>query len=83
VCAQHESFGAIQERFAMTRGDSDASFCVERDDRRSVKPSTHRVVCATFFYLSPLYGESDGWSSIFPERQQVLSFAFARGNIEK
>jgi hypothetical protein len=65
--SQHHRPRPVQQRTAMTRGDGDATFGVERDDRRSVESCPHNgcfTLCfATFSYLFPLYGESVRWSS--------------------
>src|SRR5687767_4450472 len=53
----------VQQRAAMARGDSDAPFGVERDNRRSMESRPHMACCATFSYLSPLYGHSGRRSS--------------------
>ncbi len=56
VRGEDHGFGAVEQRAAMARGDSDASLRVERDDRGSVKRCPHMASCATFSYLLPLYG---------------------------
>jgi hypothetical protein len=56
--SEHQPFARIEQSGAMTRRDRDATLGVKRNDRRSVKRSSHAplmAVCATFFYLFPLY----------------------------
>src|SRR5258708_39470552 len=62
----------------MARGDSDAPFGVERDDRRSVKRRFHMALCATFFYLLPPYPKLTWWSSRIFQARQALSGTFIR-----
>src|SRR5205807_5524140 len=50
----HEGLAAIEQRVAMARWNSDATLGVERNDRRSMKASTHMALPATFSYLLPL-----------------------------
>jgi hypothetical protein len=50
----NEGLAAIEQCVAMARWNSDATLGVERNDRRSMKPSTHMAFPATFPYLLPL-----------------------------
>src|SRR5712692_2965434 len=55
---EYQRASVFKQRVAMARGNSDATFCVERDDRRSVKRCAHMAFCATFSYLLPLYWQN-------------------------
>ena len=50
----NQRLAAIEQCVAMARWNSDATLGVERNDRRSMKPSTHMAFPATFPYLLPL-----------------------------
>src|SRR5688572_8954539 len=52
--SEYQRLASIEEGLAMARRDSDATLRVERDDRCSMKRSTHMACFATFLYVLPL-----------------------------
>src|SRR6266849_1020958 len=63
----------FKQRIAMARGNSDATLCVERDDRRPVERCAHMAFVPLFPTFYHFTGKTLLGSSLFPQWGQRLT----------